>query len=42
MWIGQTLFVLGVLALVWRASQPPDDDDQSGGKLQPIYIKNNK
>jgi hypothetical protein len=39
MWIGQSLFVLGVVALIWKASQPPDDNDKGGGKLQPAYVR---
>ena len=38
MWIVQSIFVIGVIAMVWRASQPPDDDDRGGGKLQPVYV----
>jgi hypothetical protein len=34
----QLLLVLWVTFICWKASQPPDDD-HSGGKLQPVYIK---
>jgi len=40
MWLGQTFFVLGVFILIWRASQPPDDNDKGGGMLQPVYVSN--
>jgi hypothetical protein len=35
----QILLVLWVVLILWKLSQPPDDDDQSGGKLQPVYVK---
>lgn len=39
MWIGQSLFVLGVLVMVWKASQPPDDNDKGDGIPQPVYVR---
>ncbi len=39
MWVGQSIFVFGVLILVWKASQPPDDNDRGGGMLQPVYVR---
>jgi len=37
--ISQTFLVLWVFLILWKLSQPPDDDDKGGGKLQPIYVE---
>ena len=34
----QTLLVLWVVLILWKISQPPDDDGRGGGKLQPVYV----
>jgi hypothetical protein len=35
----QTLLVLWVILILWKISQPPDDNDKGGGMLQPIYVR---
>jgi len=37
--IPQLLLVLWVILILWKLSQPPDDNDKGGGKLQPVYVK---